>query len=79
MGKINGTLIILFYVNPSSPQLQGICFFVKNHSLTSDWWENTKSYFKENARTFSINSTTQKNTRISRLKKYYEAYTKMKI
>ena len=28
--KINGTLIILFYVSPSSPQLQRICFFVKN-------------------------------------------------
>ena len=28
--KINGTLIILFYVSPCSPQLQRICFFVKN-------------------------------------------------
>ena len=25
--KIHGTLIILFYINPSSPQLQRICFF----------------------------------------------------
>ena len=27
--KINGTLIILFYVSPSSPLLQKICFFIK--------------------------------------------------
>ena len=36
------------------------CFFIKNtkhnHSLASDWWENTKSSFKEDARTFSENS-----------------------
>ena len=33
-----------------------------------DWWENTKSTFKENARTFSKNSTTQENIKLSRLK-----------
>ena len=34
-------------------------FFIKNtkhnHSSASDWWENTKSSFKEDARTFSEN------------------------
>ena len=39
--KIYGTLTILFYVSPSSPQLKRISFFVKstqkNHSLASDW------------------------------------------
>ena len=36
-------------------------FFIRNtksnHSLASDWWENTKSSFKDNSRTFYINST----------------------
>ena len=27
-----------------------------NHSSASDWWENAKSSFKEDARTFSENS-----------------------
>ena len=35
-------------------------FFIKNtkhnHSSASDWWENTKSSFKEDARTFSEKS-----------------------
>ena len=35
-------------------------FFIKNtkhnHSSASDWWENTKSSFKEDAKTFSENS-----------------------
>ena len=39
-----------------------------NHSSASDWWENTKSAFKENARTFSENSTTEEDIRIPRLK-----------
>ena len=30
-----------------------------NHSLTSDWWEYKKYCFKENAKIFSRNSTTQ--------------------
>ena len=30
-----------------------------NHSSASDWWEYTKSRFKENAKVFSKNSTTQ--------------------
>ena len=38
--KIHGTLIILFYVNLSSPQLQRL-FVIKNtknnHSSASDW------------------------------------------
>ena len=37
-----------------------------NHPSASDWWENTKSAFKENARTFSENSTTEENIRIPR-------------
>ena len=48
-------------------------FFIKNtkndHSSTSDWSEYAKSCFKRNARTFSKNSTTQKNIWILRLKK----------
>ena len=55
-----------------------ICFFLikdvrkNNHSSASDWWENTKSSFKENTRTFSKNSTTQENIRISRLQNLYK-------
>ena len=40
-----------------------------NHSSASDWWEYTKFCFKEDARTFFKNSTTEENIRISRLKK----------
>ena len=40
----------------SSPELQRLFFFVKNtkhnHSSANDWRENTKSNFKEDARTF---------------------------
>ena len=66
--KIYGTLIILFYVSLSSPQLEKV-FLLKtknNQSLASHWWEYTKSHFKENAKIFSKNSTTQKNITISR-------------
>ena len=55
--KIHGILIIFLYVSLSSPQLQ-ILFFSNtknNHSSASDWWENTKSSFKD-VRTFSENS-----------------------
>ena len=59
-----------------------ICFFIKNaknnHSSGSDWWENTKSSFKENARTFSRNSTTQENIRTLRLEEDFKTYTKKK-
>ena len=44
-----------------------ICFLLKtqeNHSSASDWWENTKSSFKENSRTFSKNSITKENIRL---------------
>ena len=50
--KIHGTLIIFFYVNPSSPQLQRICCFFliktqkKTHSSASDWWQYKNSCFK---------------------------------
>ena len=40
-----------------------------NYSTTSDWWEYTKCKIKDNAKTFSKNSTKQENIRISRLKK----------
>ena len=44
LGKINGTLIILFYVSRGSPQLQIICFFIKNtkkHTLYQATGGNT--------------------------------------
>ena len=47
-----------------------------DHSLASDWWEITKSSFKENARAFSKNSTTQENIKILRLKEDCKTYTK---
>ena len=49
-----------------------------NHSSASDWWENTKSSFKENARNFSKNSNTQENIRASRLKGDCKIYIKKK-
>ena len=39
-----------------------------NLSSASDWWEYTKSCFKENGKIFSKNSTTQENIPILRLK-----------
>ena len=39
-----------------------------NLSSASDWWEYTKSCFKENAKIFSKNSTTQEYITILRLK-----------
>ena len=67
--KFRGTLIILFYVSPSSTQLQKFFFFLlkkqkNNHFSASDWWEETNV----RARTFSKNSTTQENIKILRLK-----------
>ena len=45
-------------------------FFIKkpknNHSSARDWWEYTKTRFKENDKMFSKNSTTQENITISR-------------
>ena len=49
-----------------------------NHFSASDWWENTKSSFKENVRTFSTISTSQESIRISRQKEDCETYTKKK-
>ena len=82
--KLHGTLIILFHVSPSSPQLQRLLFFKKkqkqnNHSSASVWWRNTKSSFKENTRTFSKSSTTLENMRISKPKKDCETCTKRKF
>ena len=58
-----------------------VYFFIKNtqknnHSLASDWLENTNTSLKENSKTFSKNSTTQDNVRISRLKENCKTYTK---
>ena len=55
--KIHGALIILFYVSPSSPKLQRLFFFFirntkHNHSSAGNWWEYTKSFFKENTNIF---------------------------
>ena len=58
------------------------CIFIKsknNHSSASDWWENIKSSFKESARTFSKNSTTQGNIKISKLKKNCKNLYKKKL
>ena len=45
--------IILFYVSPSTPQLQRLLFFItntkNNHPSASHWQEYTKCCFKENA------------------------------
>ena len=44
--------------------------FIKNtkkkHSSASDWWEYTKSHFKENAKILFKNSTTEENMTSSR-------------
>ena len=45
-------------------------------SSASDWWEYTKSCFKENAKIFSKNCTTQENMTILRLKWDYKTYKK---
>ena len=81
--KVHDTLIIIFYVSPSSNQLQRLFSFLlktqKNkHSSASDWWEYIKSCFKENANKFPRNSTTQENITISRLKEDCKTYTKKK-
>ena len=66
--KIHGTLIILLLCKPEfSLTRENFSFFIKNtkynHSWANDWWENTKSNFKEDAKTFSENS---RNIRILR-------------
>ena len=59
----------------SSSQGQGST----NLSSASDWWEYTKSFFKENAKIYSKNFTTQENITILRLKKTKKkTYTKEK-
>ena len=78
---IHVTLIILFYLGPSSPQLQGVFFFLlktQKSFSASESWGSTKSSFKENARFFSKNTTTQENTQIIRLKKDCKTYTEKK-
>ena len=84
LDKIHGTLIILFYLSTSSHHFERLFYFLSktykknNHSSASDWWRNTKSSVKENARSFSKNHTTQENIKILRLKKDYKTYTKKK-
>ena len=81
--KINGTLIIFFLCKfEFSSTTKNMLFYQKDkkpHTLASDWREYTNSCFKENAGTFSKNSTTQENIRISRLKTDYKTSTKKKI
>ena len=43
----------------------------KKTSSASAWWGNTKSSFKENARTFPKSSTSQENIRTSKPKRDY--------
>ena len=53
--KINDTLVILIYVSLSSSSTTKTFLFLlkakNNHSSEGDWWENTKSIFKEDATT----------------------------
>ena len=77
--KIHGTLIILFYVIPSSPQLQRLFFFLlKTQKISKSLVGITKPRFKENTKIFYKNSTTQENIGISRLKEDCKTYTKKK-
>ena len=60
-----------------------ICFLllktVKYNGFSgSDWWRNTKSSIKGNARTFIKNSTTQDYMKILRLKENCKTYTEKK-
>ena len=53
-----------------SISIKNLLFLLKKAtSSASVWWGNTKSSFKENARTFSKSSTTQENIRSSKPKK----------
>ena len=62
-----------------SVSIKNLLFLLKKAtSSASVWWGNTKSSFKENARTFSKSSTTQE-IRISKPKKDYEICTKRKF
>ena len=81
--KISGTLIIISYVSFSLGVLlnfKGFCFFVSNrknnHSSVSDWWENTKSRFKEDTRFFSGNIYFFKKIEFSTEKKTANLYKK---
>ena len=58
--KFKGTLIILFYVIPSSSQVPWICFVYQNtkKAFFKKWLVGiTNSCIKENARRFYKNST----------------------
>ena len=54
---------IILLCKPEFSSATKTSVFIKNtknnHSLTSDWWEYNKYCFKENAKIFSKNSTTQ--------------------
>ena len=65
IGKDSCNLIIVFYLSPSSPQLQIIFFILvktqtNNHSSASDWWEYTKFCLKANDEIFFKNSPLKK-------------------
>ena len=92
--KVHGALIAFFYASPISTPLQSpfkenakilskkqmLSKNIKknNRSSASNFWENTKSSFKENARTFSKNSTSQEDIIISGPKEYCKTYAKKK-
>ena len=54
---------IILLCKPEFSSATKTSVFIKNtknnHSLASDWWEYNKYCFKENAKIFSKNSTTQ--------------------
>ena len=82
---LNRMLELFLTVPPLKKILQfqeRIClFFLKTQKTTSSasvWWGNSKSSFKENARTFSKSSTTQE-IRISKPKKRLWNLYKKKI
>ena len=54
---------IILLCKPEFSSATKASVFIKNtknnHSLASDWWEYNKYCFKENAKIFSKNSTTQ--------------------
>ena len=78
--KIHITLIIFFYVSPSSPQLQRLFFLLKiqknDHFSTSDCQKNTKSSSEKNAKRFSKNFTTQENIKFLILTEDRTTYAK---
>ena len=78
----HGTIKILFYVSWSSHKdfpFLSIKAPKSKYYSASEWSAYTKSHFKENAKMFSKNLTTQENITISRPKENCKTYTKKKI